>query len=52
MEVISGMALRLVHSRPFVGQADDLAIMLLISATGLVIELGVLAAGLRPPLFY
>ncbi len=51
MEMISGIALRLVHSRPFVGQADDLAIMLLVSAGGLMTELLVLAAGLTLPLY-
>jgi hypothetical protein len=48
---MSRMALRLVHSRSFVSQADDLAIMLLISATGLTLQAIVLAAGLRLPLY-
>lgn len=41
--------LRLVHSRSFVGHADDLAIMLLVSAAGLTVQLLVLAVGLYLP---
>jgi hypothetical protein len=49
--IMSGTALRLVQNRSFVGHADDLAIMLLISAGGLVTQFLVLATGLRLPLF-
>lgn len=43
---MSEISLRLVHSRPFIGQADDLAIMLLFSFTGLMAQLVVAGLGL------
>lgn len=42
---MSDTSLRLVHSRPSRGQADDLAISLLFSIGGLVAQLIVAAAG-------
>ena len=42
---MSDISLRLVHSRPSVGRADDLAVTLLFSIGGLVAQLVVAAAG-------
>jgi hypothetical protein len=36
------VALKLVHNRPFVGQADDLAAALLFSIAGLIVHLVVI----------
>jgi hypothetical protein len=46
---MSKVSLRLVHSRPYLGTADDLAIMLLLSLTGLIIELTIMSTGVVIP---
>jgi hypothetical protein len=46
---MSQVSLRLVHSRPFLGAADDLAILLLLSLTGLIIELTIMSTGVVIP---
>jgi hypothetical protein len=46
MAIMSDTSLRLVHSRPFIGQADDLAVTLLFSFTGLMAQLVVAGLGL------
>ena len=48
---MSDIPLRLVHSRPFTGQTDDLAITLLFSIAGLTLQLiAAAAAGFAIPL--
>ncbi len=47
---MSEIVLRLVHSRSFVGHADDLAIILLASAAGLMMQFILLAVGFGLPL--
>ncbi|MGO8914784.1 MAG: hypothetical protein ACLQJR_02610 [Stellaceae bacterium] len=42
---MSDISLRLVHRRRSLGEADDLAVTLLFSITGLVAQLVVAAAG-------
>ncbi|HXY99157.1 MAG TPA: hypothetical protein VEI03_04095 [Stellaceae bacterium] len=42
---MSDASLRLVHNRPFVGQADDLAVALLLSFVGLMAQLAVAGLG-------
>ena len=46
---MSEVSLRLVHSRPFLGAADDLAMMMLLSLTGLIIELTIMSTGVLIP---
>jgi hypothetical protein len=46
---MSEVSLRLVHSRPFLGAADDLAMILLLSVTGLIIELTIMSTGVLIP---
>jgi hypothetical protein len=46
---MSEVSLRLVHSQPFLGAADDLAMMLLLSLTGLIIELTIMSTGVLIP---
>ncbi|HZB90533.1 MAG TPA: hypothetical protein VE397_03765 [Stellaceae bacterium] len=46
---MSDISLRLVHSRPIPGAADDLAVMLLLSLTGIIIEFAILSAGITLP---
>jgi hypothetical protein len=46
---MSKVSLRLVHSRPFLGAADDLAMILLLSVTGLIIELTIMSTGVLIP---
>jgi hypothetical protein len=46
---MSKVSFRLVHSRPFLGTADDLAIMMLLSVTGLIIELTIVSTGVLIP---
>ncbi len=42
---MSDVSLKLVHSRPFIGQADDLAVVLLFSVAGLFAELVLVSIG-------
>ena len=42
---MSHVSLKLVHNRPFAASSDDLAAVLLFSATGLIGQIFVLAVG-------
>jgi hypothetical protein len=44
---MSQVSLKLVHNRPFAGSSDDLAVVLVFSATGLIGQLFVLAMGVN-----
>jgi hypothetical protein len=42
---MSDISLRLVHSRPAIGRADDLAVTLLFSAAGFITQLILVSIG-------
>jgi hypothetical protein len=42
---VSQVSLKLVHNRAFAGSSDDLAVVVVFSATGLIGQLFVLAMG-------
>lgn len=44
-QTMSDISFKLVHSRPFIGRADDLAMTLLLSVAGLLAELVLVSAG-------
>jgi hypothetical protein len=44
---MSRVSLKLVHNRPFAASSDDLATVLVFSATGLMIQVFVLAMGVN-----
>ena len=44
--IMSKTPLRLVHSYPFIGQTDDLALALMVSICGLLLNFAFLAIGI------